>query len=366
MYKFGLEHEVAFLKGNQQFADFTNTTFKEFNAVVEDLPQFETDYPTFRVGDQKIKVKRWYVEGYERFDEEGGLINFVPKGIEVRNLPKPTIAQACQELTQNFQTLIQATQRHNLTPTWISYNPFNSELLLDPPLNVFEQKRLEESPEERTGYLTVYTYGPDLNISRNGMSDEEIVDIGKKLTFYSPFIIPFSFSSPFYQGQLWDGYSVRTHMRTGDRHAVRVFVKDEKKLIKDNPLVSQMRTPSEKYRIEFKAMDVCNDFQLYASLLTLMKGLVIDTTLKERALTPNKSLHQLSAKEGFNNQEIASQTAEILAAAEKALEGDGDIIYLKPLKNMLEHKHMPAQLLIDRYTQTKDIIASLRDSYQLR
>ena len=74
-------------------------------------------------------------------------------------------------------------------------------------------------PFAPTNYAML-TYGPDLNISVAGLSCERVIDIGRKLTYYSPYIVPFSYSSPFYQGCLWQGLSVRTFLRTGRRPAV--------------------------------------------------------------------------------------------------------------------------------------------------
>ena len=63
-------------------------------AVVDALPEDPADYPDLRVGDQGIKRKRWYVEGYERFDEQGALLRCDPKGIEIRTRIHPTIDAA--------------------------------------------------------------------------------------------------------------------------------------------------------------------------------------------------------------------------------------------------------------------------------
>ena len=78
-FRFGIEHEVAFLRADGQFADFENTTFAEFDAIVAKLPHYEQDYPQLRVGDAGIKLKRWYIEGFERFSETGEVTDCPPK-----------------------------------------------------------------------------------------------------------------------------------------------------------------------------------------------------------------------------------------------------------------------------------------------
>ena len=66
-------------------------SFEELQAVVDALPEDPADYPDLRIGDQGIKRKRWYVEGYERFDEHGGLVRCDPKGIEIRTRIHPSV-----------------------------------------------------------------------------------------------------------------------------------------------------------------------------------------------------------------------------------------------------------------------------------
>lgn len=81
---FGLEHEVPFLREDGGFADFSNTGFEDFDAVIGELPFYPGDYPALRNGDAGIKVKRWYVEGFERFDENGALVTAVSISTESR------------------------------------------------------------------------------------------------------------------------------------------------------------------------------------------------------------------------------------------------------------------------------------------
>ncbi len=55
-------------------------------------------------------------------------------------------------------------------------------------------------------------------------------------------------------------------------------------LIASDPSLTKLTTKSSEVgRIEFKAFDSCGDFDRYGSLLTLLKGLLIDTQLPDRA-----------------------------------------------------------------------------------
>lgn len=154
---------------------------------------------------------------------------------------------------------------------------------------------------------------------------------------------------------------MRTFIRTGDRHAVRVFIQNPNLLLDQNPLTSLARIPMEKGRIEFKSFDSCRDFNLYAALLALIKGLLLDQKLTGRIDTPDKALHQHSALVGFTDPKIFKVTCDIFKAAEQALDRDPDQKYLEVLKPMLNQKTTPAQELIERYRQNQSIIQTLKE-----
>src|SRR5688500_10027106 len=135
MFRYGIEHEVAFLRPDGRFADFTNTTFDELNAIVDALPLYEHDYPDLRIGDLRIKLKRWYIEGFERYDDSGSFTYCEPKGIEIRTSIQDSIAGAVLELTASFQQLETEALNFGFTPAWISYNPASAPFTPTPALN---------------------------------------------------------------------------------------------------------------------------------------------------------------------------------------------------------------------------------------
>ena len=336
-FRFGIEHEVAFLNQSGQFADFTNTSFDAFAQIVAELPVYDSDYPQLRIGDAGIKHKRWYIEGFERFGEGEVSLGCTPKGIEIRTTIHPTIAGAVAELCDSFERLRTVADRFGYRPIALSFNPIQTEFRPDPPLSAYERSLETEAPELVTDTISQLTYGPDLNISLDGLSTAETLDLGRKLTAYSPFIVPFSFSSPFYDGQLWDGLSVRNYLRHDVRPAVLVFVEDEAEMIEGKPPLTALARPvAEVGRIEFKACDSCRDFSLYGSLLALLKGLCLDQTLPNRALMPDIALHQHSAKHGFASPTILETADVVLTTAEQALATDPDRPLLNRLRTMLE------------------------------
>lgn len=367
-FKFGIEHEVAFLRlSDHQFADFANTSFEALEAIVRRLPQYEQDYPQLRVGDAGIKLKRWYVEGFERFTPTGEVIDCPPKGIEVRTTIHHSISGAVNELKESFQLLCDEALQAGLAPAMVSFHPYRTEFVPVPPLNSFERSRRQESPEMQTAHIPMLTQGPDINLSAEGLTPEQLIDIGCKLTYYSPFVIPFSYSSPFYQGQPWSGLSARTFYRTGARPAAMVFLADESALVDSNPSLTQLaRVPAEVGRIEFKAFDSCGDFDRYASLSALLKGLVMDQTLSGRLLVPDAKWHQRSARRGFMDDAIYDQAREAIAAAKAALMQAGqltDCALLAPLEKDLQQRTSPAQQMLSAYAKGMSIPQILQQGY---
>jgi hypothetical protein len=364
MFYFGIEHEVAFLNHEGRFADFSHTRFADFNQIVERLPTYPSDYPQLRVGDAGIKKKRWYIEGFERFADSDQVIDCLPKGIEIRTTIHSNIQGAITELSESFCLLREVAASFGLSPVLTSFNPYKTVFEPQPVLNDYEIRQLQAYPDEQTANIYMVTYGPDLNISMADMSIERVIDIGRKLTYYSPYIVPFSYSSPFYNGGLWEGLSVRTFVRTGKRPAALVFVQKEEQLINSIPSLTKIaRIPDEVGRIEFKACDSCDDFSIYAALLTLLKGLILDETLLNRATIPDAALHQLSAKEGFDNEEIFVNATKILQAAEFALGDDPDVHFLAPIKMLLAKRKAKSHELIEAYQRVGSIEETLKQTY---
>jgi gamma-glutamyl:cysteine ligase YbdK (ATP-grasp superfamily) len=365
MFSFGIEHEVAFLNRQGKFADFSNTPFQDFNRIIEDLPLYPDDYSQLRVGDAGIKKKRWYIEGFERFLDSEKVIDCLPKGIEIRTTIHSSIAGAIAELSDSFILLRQVGAAFGFTPVLTSFNPYFDQFNPQPVLNAYELQRRQASPEKQTAHIPMLTYGPDLSLSLSGMTAADLLDIGRKLTFYSPYIVPFSFSAPFYQGQLWEGLSIRTYIRTGVRPSALVFMKDQTDLVASTPSLTKIaRISAEAGRIEFKAFDSCDDFDRYAALFALLKGLVLDRSLLGRATVPDVHLHQCSALHGFDHRLIGEQARQVLQAATAALKNDADLQLLQPLQEAIEQPNSAAQRLRQAFLAAGSIESALQQTYK--
>ena len=156
-FRFGIEHEIAFLNQDGQFADFTNTSYAAFAQIVAELPLYDSDYPQLRIGDAGIKHKRWYVEGFERFVDSEVPVDCPPKGIEIRTTIHTSIAGAVAELREGFELLRTVAGRFGYTPVALSFHPFLTEFQPDPPLNDYELARRMQSPEMMSADIPMLT-----------------------------------------------------------------------------------------------------------------------------------------------------------------------------------------------------------------
>lgn len=353
-FRYGIEHELAILR-HGAFADFTTLTFDDLQDVVDALPTDPQDYPDLRVGDQGIKRKRWYVEGYERFDDAGRFVRCDPKGLEVRTRIHDGVEDAVAALGADVTVLDAQLARRGMGTVAIGFNPVRSVYAIAPPLGEWERRHRIGSPEERTAHLHMVTYGPDLNLSAPGV---DVIDAGRKLTHYSPWIVPFTFSSPFRDGAPWGGLSARTHLRTGARPAALVFLgPDEAQVASDPSLTQEARLPAEIGRIEFKACDAIGDLTLYGELLSLLTGLVLDETLPGRATVPDAAAHRHAAEVGPGDDEVHRGAGTLLDAAEEALSGRAaDLERLASLRDRWARRTCPAIDMLAAHARTGRLI----------
>ncbi len=362
-FRYGIELEMPLLKG-RHYVDFDNTTFEELQQIIDALPEYPKDYTSLRIGDLGIKKKRWYIEEYERYDQHGTYTGCSVKGIEIRTPVHDSIDAVVKTLGDDRRLFTTIAMQHGITPTAVGFNPYKNTFTPDPPLNQWEIAERGLSPEAVTADIHMLTQGPDVSISLEGLSDEQVIDIGKKITYYSHFIAPFSYNSPFYNGKRWHGYSVRSYIRNQKRPAVLVFLQDPKKVLKSRPTLTEAaRIPSEAGRIELKAIDSIADIRIYGALLALLKGLVLDTSLTGRSITPNKVMHTQAAIQAFDSNEILQGSKQLVEVAREALKNDPDAARLAVLEEMLAKKTTPAHSLIQAFETSHDIIDALKQNY---
>jgi hypothetical protein len=180
---------------------------------------------------------------------------------------------------------------------------------------------------------------------------DDLVDVARKLTALSPYLVPLSFSSPFRDGAPWGGLSARTFVRTGARPAVLAFLTDGVAQVPSDPSLTQpARLPAEVGRLEFKAFDACPEAELYGELLSLLTGLALDTTLPQRRTTPDAALHRRAACGGYADPVVrAGGEAALDAAAAAVADRPADTARLRSLRARFDRGDCPARDMLARY-----------------
>lgn len=362
MLRCGIEYEFPLADQQHRFVDFSNTSFEQLDEIVAKLPKYEADYPELRIGDLGIKEKRWYIEGYERFDKQGTYLKTEIKGMEIRTPICSSIDEAVATLETDYTQFVKLAMESGFRPLATSYNPFQPPFAPQPPLNTWETTH-RTTPEEQTATIHMLTYGPDVSFSYEDWDAQRVIRAATKLTYYSPYLVPFSFSSPFNQGKLWGGLSRRTHERNGLRPAALAFLGNKADLIDSRPTLTEIaRVPAEAGRIEFKGFDCCADLKLYGSLLALVIGVALSDELTDTLAIPPAAQLQAASIQGLRDDTIYRQTRHVLELAGRALPA-ADQGWLAPLEGQLRRRRCPADQIIERYEQHGDVMRALEEAY---
>jgi Glutamate-cysteine ligase family 2(GCS2) len=333
----GIEAEFALVSARGELLDFTNLSFAAVQRVVDRLPDHGD--PDLTRGDLAIKTTRWYVEGDERFAADGTFLRCVPKGVETRTPVCDGVAAATDLVLRQSGELAAAAAEDGLALTGIGLNPVTREYRPDPPFNPWELAMRARRPEYAGPEAYMLTYGPDVNVSHPGWTAERVLDIGRKLTFYAPALLPFGSSSPFAAGTRAAAYSARTLLRARTRPVARVF----------GPGGTPARIPAEVGRVEFKAFDAPPDVAWHGPLLALVAGLALDRTLPGRADSPDVAALCRAAVDGFDRDR--DPAARVLDAAAAALGAAGEP-FLAPLAAAVAERRTPAHGMIEAYERS--------------
>ncbi|MEU6138510.1 glutamate-cysteine ligase family protein [Nocardioides sp. NPDC047086] len=359
LYSAGFEFEYALVtespdvgagtfRDTGSFHDFVDLDFETLQRALAD-GSGTTDEGLVR-GDLGIKSGYWYLEGDERFSADGTFTSMLVKGVEIRTPICSSTTEAADRLADLQDDISKRLEPLGLHLGIVGFNPVREAYVLDPPLNEWERKMRAEHREYDHAEVSNLSYGPDINLSFPGLSAEQVVEVTRRLTYYSPFMVPFSFSSPFHAGARWRGPSKRTYERTWRRVAARCFVAPPAGA--EPTMVHPPRIPREEGRIEFKAYDafLSRDLLLAGAALTL--GVCLADDLPGLADKPSRDLHQRSAVAAFADPEIAAGARDVLAAARRALAGVPESGHLDCLDQLLSAGRTPADSLLDAYSRT--------------
>lgn len=342
--KYGIEAEYALIRPDGRFADFTNTDYAEIRPLLETLPDY--GHKELRVGDAGIRVKNWYAEGDERFDESGRSTGLAFKGIEIRTPACASVEESISSLAGLRGMLRDTLHARGWSLVAIGFNPCTAAY--QPAYAPWERNFHASHAANALPQISTLSYGPDFNFSCSRDTPEAVIESVRRLTFYSPFIVPFSFSSPFVGGALWKGLSYRTFRRTGPRPAALAHLS----MGHDHPLAKEADPPSHHLRIEFKAFDMIGDDRLLAELFHLVLGITLADAgdLPGAADVPDAVLHRRAALTGFDDEGIREGAAAVLAAS-------GSRHDFPLLEEMLATRRTPAHAMRERFRRTGRMFA---------
>ena len=337
--------------------DFSNLPFATIRNWLDDKPGRSDS--SLATGDLGIRSGYWYLEGDERFHEDGRFRAMAVKGVEIRTPPAPSVARAIQSLLDIEEQLTATLARYGLGLAIVGFNPLRARYDFDRPLNAWEQtlRETDQDYADDAAHVTTLSYGPDINLSQPGWTAEQNLDTARKLNQYAPYIIPFSFSSPFYNGEIWQGYSKRTYERAELRPTVKLFLAPETlaDFASCSRLTHPARLPGEDGRIEFKAFDAHPSLALLTACCHLLEGICLAEDLTGRSEQIDVALYRHAAQTGFNDTAIRDGAGEVLSKASTALLWAGDskaVAALAPLRTLLAKRRTPAHDLVAAYRST--------------
>ena len=339
--KIGIEQEFVFKDSFNNFLDFSNSSYKDFQQIVDIFPEFEEDKDILGCKSLEKTPKRCYVEGFERYDTNCKLIDTVPKALEIRTIPYDDINKLVDNFASSYNKMKDIASSFGLFPVLTSSHPFRDK---NSVYKFFQNENYNGRSEHEIiiAKNSMLTYGLHINISATEKKFN-LQDILEKFNFYLPYIIPFSFSSPFLNKNLFEGLCYRNYIRAKNRQLISI----RKRNILDV--------------IEFRAFDAIGDLQLLKSVLLLIKFLVIENSLSGRKKHQDIRLIEISSMEGFENSQIKNQALMILDAAKNSNEFDSN--QLDYLYSMVQSNESYAVIMKQKFNKTNDIIQSISNMY---
>ena len=133
--RFGIEAEFALVDVDGTFRDFSTLTYGQVQRIVDRLPDHGD--PELTRGDLAVKLTRWYVEGDERFDEQGRFLRCVPKGLETRTPIRSSVDATVRQLDLQTAQLAAAAGQEGFRLAAIGRNPWR-DYRPGPPYNGWE------------------------------------------------------------------------------------------------------------------------------------------------------------------------------------------------------------------------------------
>jgi hypothetical protein len=332
-FRFGLESEYLLVDAETfQPLGYRELVFEELEAALESIPV--ADLPsTGGLGHMPSHRKslHYYVEGYHVPDADTAGATVIPKGIEIRTPPLPTIGETLELLATLYGRLQDALRDRGYRAVALSHHPLEDH---------FEGPR-GSRPHDRWQWCmqAMLTYGPDINVSLPAAVTARLneADLHAKVNYYAPALAAMSLASPIYRGKPWVmngrvGKSARTYRRSLSGQAIRLH-------------------PGQGGRMEFKSFEMSHRLGDFHAYLLLWLTLLLDNGLAGRA-TNQSRVYDLGAAacDGLAIEHVRERAAEVLDRAAKTLpEWDFDPAPLEPFARRVATGRVPADDLLDLY-----------------
>ena len=341
--KIGIEQEFVFADKTGRYLDGDNASYAVFSEIVDQFPAFEGDDAFLECKSLEKFPKRCYVEGFELHDTEGKTVETIPKGLEIRTLPHGNVEELVAEFRNTFVEVMRLTRQAGLVPVLTSRHPFKQTLALDSRIGAAEHQVRTES-RLTLAKRSMLSHGLHVNLSVSNYSPEKMQSIVEKLNYYTPSLVPWSYSSPFYQGKEFAGLCSRNYFRAGTRSMADL---DERQGLQV---------------LEFRAFDACGDARLLSALLQMYCGFILEDTLPGRSATQDSERLMRSSVAGFGDAEFREEGRAILRASRAALGDRGDSLEL--LEVMLEQNDSWSARMKSCYAKTGSIMDCISERYK--
>lgn len=332
--------------------DFGNLDYAWLAALLADKPGIGD--PSLATGDLGIKSGYWYLEGDERFDADGRFRTLAVKGIEIRTPPAAEVSAAVRELLVIEQLLAERLRPWGLGLGLVGYNPVRTGYQHEPPLNDWERALRRQHSAYDGSRVATMSYGPDVNLSCPTWSLASTCAAARRLAAQAPYLVPFSFSSPFVEGKRWSGCSRRSFERAGRRPLVKVYADPRDATPGSDHRIGlwPARHAGEVGRIEFKAFDAFISADLLQACAQWLVGLCLaadDPVDDPDDGQPVDALLRRAALLGLADRQIRDGALHALDRAREALARHGlwrALSDLHPIEQCLEQRRTPEQTLV--------------------
>jgi len=340
--KVGIEQEFVFADAIGEYLDADNSDYSVFSAIVDGFPAVEGDDEHLDCKSLETYPKRCYVEGFERHDVNGEKTETLPKGLEIRTLPHDSVEGVLAEFRETYVAVMGLAANAGLFPVLTSRHPYKTSLRLDSHIGEVEyQVRTEQ--DMAVAMRSMLSHGMHVNVSLRGASAEKMQGLVEKINYYLPALVPWSFSSPFHEGKMFDGFCCRNYFRADSR---------------------RMADLHDRYGtsvLEFRGFDACGDTALLEAILLLYSGFILDESLPGRSAEQDPGLLRHSSLRGFRDPDLKEQGMQILRASRAAMNNADEPF--ERLEAMLRENDSYASRMKRRYAETGNIMASISGQY---